>query len=199
MTRRTVLFAAAAVAAVGAASAGAYAVHRHHAYKHLAVHDPGMVYRSGWCEPGVMAELVERYQLRTVVNLCAPGEMGEDRWAGERAAVAGAGAELLELNMPLTVDPADRELKAHMAAMADPDNYPMLVHCQHGVTRTAKMLLMYDVAFRGMTAKRSLAAQPLWGRDRHNVHVVAFAGEFEDARPVLYPHVAAADLDVLRR
>ena len=198
MTRRTVLRSAAVLAVCGAA-AGGYMVHRHHAYKHVAVHEQGRVYRSAWCEPEIMAELVERYQIRAVVNLCAPGETGEDRWVDERDAVANAGAELLELNMPLTVDPADRKLKAHMAALADPNNYPMLVHCRHGVTRTAKLLAMYDIAFRGKTAEQTLAHQPLWGRDRHNVHVAAFAGEFETAHRGLYPGVAAADSGVTRR
>ena len=190
--------AALAALALGGAAAGAYAYHHHHAYKHLAVHEPGMVYRSGWCEPGVMAELVERYQIRSVVNLCAPGEMGEARWDGERAAVTGAGAKLLELNMPLTVDPADARLVAHMDALADPDNYPMLVHCQHGVTRTAKFLAIYDIVMRGRTAESSLKAQPPFGRDRHNVHVTAFARQFETAHKTLYPRVSAADLGVLR-
>ena len=197
MSRRALLFALAAVA-LGGTAAGGYAYRRHHAYKHVAVHDAGRMYRSGWCEPAVMAELIERRQIRAVVNLCAPGEMGEARWAGEREAVRNAGAELLELNMPLTVDPADRELRTHMAALADPDNYPMLVHCQHGVTRTAKILVMYDVAVRGLTAAESLAAQPTWGREDHNVHVRAFAGEFERARRALYPD-AAARLAVLDR
>ena len=200
MSRRTALFSLAALLTCGAVG-GAYAYHHHHAYKHLAVHDPGMVYRSGWCEPEIMAELIERYQIRSVVNLCRPGEMEDispGRWDGERVAVTNAGAKLLELDMPLTVDPADPALEKHMDALADPNNYPMLVHCQHGVTRTAKFLAMYDIALQGKTAEQSLEFQPLWGRDRHNVHVTAFARQFEQAHGSLYPRVSAAGLGVLR-
>ena len=197
MSRRTVLLSLSALLLCGAA-AGGYAYHQHHKYKHVAVHEPEYMYRSAWCEPEVMAELIERWQIRSVVNLCRPGEMGEARWEGEREAVTNAGAKLLELDMPLTIDPADPALRTHMEALADPDNYPMLVHCQHGVTRTAKFLAMYDIVMRDKTAEESLDSQPLFGRDRQNVHVTAFAEQFEDAHQSLYPRVGEANLQVLR-
>ena len=197
MSRRTALLSLSALLVCGAA-AGGYAYRHHHTYKHVATHEAGMMYRSAWCEPEVMAELIERHQIRSVVNLCEPGEMGEARWEGERKAVTNSGARLLELNMPLTVDPADPALQTHMEALKNPDNYPMLVHCQHGVTRTAKFLAMYDIVMRGRTADESLGAQPLFGRDRQNVHVTAFARQFEQAHKELYPRVSAADLGVLK-
>lgn len=204
MSRRTVRLSL-LVLLLGGTAVGGYAYRQHHRYKHVAVHREGMVYRSAWCEPEVMGELIERWQVRTVVNLCRrptaddpTWEMGEDRWVAERAAVRDSGAELLELDMPLTVDPADPALRAHVAALSDPDNYPMLVHCQHGVTRTAKFLAMYDMVMDGKTAAESLDAQPLFGRDRHNVHVTAFAQQFETARAALYPETGPDALAVLR-
>ncbi|MEM9703012.1 MAG: hypothetical protein AAF907_11285 [Planctomycetota bacterium] len=199
MSRPTLLLSLSLVAVSGAA-AGGYAYHHHHKYKHVATHEPGMMYRSAWCEPEVMSELVERWQIRSVVNLCRPNEMEDIKpgiWEGERIAVTNAGAQLLELDMPLTVDPADPRLAVHMDALKNPDNYPMLVHCQHGVTRTAKFLAMYDIVMKGKTAEESLKAQPLFGRDQQNVHVAAFAKQFEDAHKSLYPRIGAANLDVL--
>ena len=178
-------------------AAGGFWYHQHKRYKHLATHEAGMVYRSAWLEPDVMAELIERHQIRSVVNLCAPGEMGEHRWAAERQAVKNAGGRLLELSMPNTVDVNDPGIQPHMAVLADPDNYPMLVHCQHGVTRTSKFLAMYDICMRGETAEQSLAAQPKFGRDDHNVNVRAFCLEFERQHNRLYPEVTASALDVL--
>lgn len=191
---RLVLFAFVAIAAVVAGLA-----YRHHQrYKHLAVHEPGMMYRSAWVEPDVMAELIEKHQIRAVVNLCAPGEMGEHRWDAQRSAVRNAGAKLLELSMPNTVDATDPGIRKHIAALSNPDNYPMLVHCQHGVTRTSKFLAIYDVCFRGQTTAESLAAQPLFGRDDHNVNVRAFCKEFDKRHRELYPEATASALDVLR-
>jgi protein tyrosine/serine phosphatase len=175
------------------------AYRHHHRYKHVAVHEPGMVYRSAWVEPDVMSELIEQHQIRAVVNLCNPGEMGEQRWVDQRRAVTNAGARLIELPMPLTVNAADPAIAEHLQVLANPDNYPMLIHCQHGVTRTAKLLTIYDIVYRNMSAEESLAAQPLFGRDEQNVNVRAFCRNFEKERAKLYPSAKAESLDVLRQ
>jgi hypothetical protein len=190
---RIALFAAAVLAAI----VGGYAYRNHARYRHVAVHEPGMVYRSAWVEPDVMSELIDKWQIRSVVNLCAPGEMGEHRWAVERETVRNAGARLLELPMPNTVDPNDPGIAPHLAALSDPNNYPMLVHCQHGVTRTSKLLAIYDMCFRGMTCDQSLSKQPLFGRDQHNVNVQAFCHAFEEKHQKLFPEATASRLDVL--
>lgn len=178
---------------------GGLAYRHHHRYKHFAIHEPGMVYRSAWVEPDVMSELIETHQFRSVINLCEPGEMGEQRWVEERAAVNNAGARLIELPMPNTVDVNDPQIAKHIAVLGNPDNYPMLVHCQHGVTRTAKLLAIYDIVYRGQTADQSLSAMPLFGRDDHNVNVNAFVKSFAKQHHDLHPTASAAQLDVLRQ
>ncbi|QDU82399.1 hypothetical protein Pla110_41540 [Polystyrenella longa] len=173
--------------------------YNHQRYKHLATHDEGMVYRCGWVEPDVFAELIEEHQFRSVVNLCRPGEMGEERWEAQRQAVNGENCKLFEVSMPTTVEANDPELQKHLAILRDPNNYPMIVHCQHGVTRTAKFLSIYDIIFRGMSAEESLTAQPLFGREDHNVNVKAFVYNFEKQYQELYPQAKANSLDVLRK
>lgn len=179
--------------------AGGLAYRHHHRYKHLATHEKGLMYRSAWLEPEVFSEVIETYQFRSVVNLCEPGEMGEDRWNGQRDAVRNAGARLIEMPMPTTVNPDDPAIAKHLEVLRNPDNYPMLVHCQHGVTRTAKFLSIYDIVFRKMSAEDSLKAQPLFGREDHNVHVKAFVYNFEKAHQKMYPQVAAEELDTIRQ
>ncbi|GAB4150175.1 MAG: hypothetical protein Tsb009_24850 [Planctomycetaceae bacterium] len=173
-------------------------VRHHKRYKHLAVHEEGMMYRSAWLEPDAMSEVIEKYQIRTVVNLCNPGEMGEDRWIQERQAVTNAGARLIEIPMPLTIDATDPIVAKHIEVLNDPNNYPMLVHCQHGVTRTAKFLTIYDILYRGKSAEDSLAAQPLFGRKDHNVNVRAFVKNFEKEHKTLFPTATAERLKPLR-
>src|SRR6185369_17627665 len=83
---------------VGAVSGLGYRQHKR--YKHWAIHDPGMVYRCAWLDGDVFAEQIEKYQIRAVLNLCNPNELGEERCVDQRAAVKGAGAKLIELPMP---------------------------------------------------------------------------------------------------
>lgn len=168
-------------------------------YKHLATHEDGMMYRSAWLEPDGFKAVIEEHQIRTVVNLCNPGEMGSERWEKEREAVTNAGAKLVELPMPTSLDVYDPHIDKHIAILNDPDNYPMLVHCQHGVTRTAKFLAIYDIVYRGKTGAESLQAQPLFGRKDHNVHVRAFVKKFEREYKTYYPSANADRLSILRR
>lgn len=194
LKRRVWLLLALAVSVVAAD----FAYRQHKRYKHWAVHEPGMVYRSAWLDGEVFAELIEKYQIRTVINLCNPDEMGHERCVDQRQFVRGSGAQLLEMPMPPTIDASDADVAQFVAILSNPNNYPILVHCQHGVTRTAKLLAMYDILFRDMTAQQSLAAMPLFGRDEYNVSVQAFAKNFEEQHSKLFPQVAR-QLDALKR
>ncbi len=154
--------------------------YRHQRYKHLAVHEEGMVFRSAWLKPDAFSELIEQHQLRTVLNLCKPGELGEQRWIDQRKAVTDAGAILMELPMPFEIEPDDELIARHVEFLENPNHYPMLVHCQHGVTRTAKVLALYDMVFRGKSGQNSLSSMPLFGRKWHNVNVTSFVAIFEE-------------------
>lgn len=198
MSKKTLIRIVTVLVVVGAIGGGLVYRH-HHRYKHFRIHEKGMVYRSAWVEPDVMTELIEKHQFRSVVNLCKPGEMGDARWEAEREAVRNAGARLIEVSMPLSVEVDSPALEEHLAVMSNPDNYPMLVHCQHGVTRTAKFLAIYDIVFRKKSAEESLSAQPLFGRDDHNVNVRAFATNFEKDFQLLYPTASANSIEVLRK
>jgi len=197
MLRRRIRWALLMIAVAGVVTGGVIYWH-HQRYKHFHVHEQGMVYRSAWLEPDAMQEVIETHQIRTVVNLCAPGEMGEQRWIDEREAVRNSGARLVELPMTLSVDPDHPEIAKHLKILGNPDSYPILVHCQHGVTRTAKYLAIYDIAFRGKSGRESLEAQPLFGRDEHNVNVRAFVKNFEKEHRKLYPTARADRLSILR-
>ncbi|MGE3316997.1 MAG: hypothetical protein AB7O26_17915 [Planctomycetaceae bacterium] len=178
--------------------AGGWSYRQHQRYKHFAVHDPGMVFRAAWLEPDAISELIETHQIRTVVNLCMPGEMGDARWDDEREAVTQAGARLVMEPLSTSIEANDPSVAEQIEILRNPNNYPLLVHCQHGVTRTAKFLLIYDIVFRGLSADESLESQPLLGRDQHNVNVQAFAKNFELKYRELYPTASADELKILR-
>lgn len=161
------------------AGTGGSIYYQQHRFKHFAVHDAGKVYRSAWLAPEPLAQIIETYQIRAVVNLCNHDEMAPEQWEQERRAVTGSGAMLYAVPLPNSVKVDPQAWEAHLAILANPDNYPMLVHCQHGVTRTSMFLTAYDIINRHKTAEESLAVQPTFGHSRADVHVHAFARNFE--------------------
>jgi len=138
-----------------------------------------MVYRSPGWPPTRLSQLIETYQIRSVVNLCNPNEMTPGAWDAERRAVEGAGAAFHAVPLPNSVQVDPQSWAPHLELMSNPDSYPMLVHCQHGITRTGMFLTAYDVIHRHKTADESLAVQPKFGHDRAAVHVHAFGKNFE--------------------
>jgi predicted protein tyrosine phosphatase len=186
------------LALVAATATGGWIYHQQHRFKHFAVHEPGMVYRSAWLAPDALAQLIETYQIRSVVNLCNPDEMTPQMWEGERQAVKSAGATLHDVPLPNSVEFDPHVWEQHLAILSNPNNYPMLVHCQHGVTRTAMLLTAYDVIHRHKTAADSLAAQPLFGHTKDNVHLQAFGKNLQKFVDENRDKLAAQPLDVLR-
>jgi hypothetical protein len=158
---------------------GSVAWYRYDRYKRFAVHEPGKVYRSSWLEADAVGELVAHYKIRTVLNLCDPGEK-RARIDAERAAVEAAGGRVVELVYPAndtwhTQDPVFDETEK---LLADPATYPILVHCYHGRERTVKALAIYDIHYRGMTAQESLSVMPVW-RGGHPWPIITFAFNYE--------------------
>jgi hypothetical protein len=187
-----------AMVIAAAAVAGGWIYHEQHKFKHFAVHDPGMVYRSAWLGPDALSQLIETYQIRSVVNLCEPDEMTPEMWEGERQAVKSAGARLHAVPLPNSIEFDPQVWQPHLEILADPDNYPMLVHCQHGVTRTAMLLTAYDVIYRHETAADSLSAQPLFGHTKDNVHLQAFGKNLQKFADENRDKLAARPLEILR-
>jgi protein tyrosine phosphatase (PTP) superfamily phosphohydrolase (DUF442 family) len=186
------------LAVVSATATGAWIYYQQHHFKHFAVHDPRMVYRSAWLGPDALAQIIETYQIRSVVNLCNPDEMTPEMWESERKAVASAGATLHAVPLPNSVEFDPQVWQSHLEILADPNNYPMLVHCQHGVTRTAMLLAAYDVIYRHKSAADSLAAQPLFGHTKDNVHLQAFGKNLQRFADENRDKLAAHPLEILR-
>ncbi len=152
---------------------------QHHRYKHFAIHEEGKMIRSGWVEPDVIEEVVRKYQVRTIVNLC-DGSEKKERIDGERRAAEASGANLVELVFPAndtwhTNHPAVVDFEN---LVDDPNAYPMWIHCWHGKERTAKALAIYDIRKRKMNAEQSLARMPLFGTE-HPWPIVVFAHNYE--------------------
>lgn len=111
-------------------------------YHFLTVRE-GVLYRSGTLEAAELGQLIDEYGIKTVVNL----RHDPDRWpqAEEERIVEARGAVFRDLPLQPDTPPTDEALAAWLRLLDDPERLPILVHCQHGVTRTCMFVAVYQM------------------------------------------------------
>lgn len=72
------------------------------------------------------------------------------------------------------------EADTFLKIMADPQNYPVLVHCKHGSDRTGVMTALYRVKFMGWTKEQALQEMVYGELGFHKVfrHMVRFVRKY---------------------
>lgn len=129
---------------------------RHHVLpKRFAVVEPGRLYRSGYCEPGPLTDVIRTHKIRTILTLLSnePDSTDQQR---EEAVARREGVQLLRIPMPGDGRGAFADLDAAADAMADRSKQPMLVHCSAGVNRTGAAYVAYRLKYDGWTFERAM-------------------------------------------
>lgn len=116
-------------------------------WDHWDVVKPGILYRSGQLTSDQLAEAVERYGIKTVVNFQLPDE----KLRAERELTERLGVEFL--NLPMSGDGFGREhqFREVLEAVDDPERRPVLVHCARGTCRTGAAVALYRYERDGWT------------------------------------------------
>ena len=116
----------------------------------------GKVYRSGTMPPDLLVDYMNKYHIKSVVDLRRPGtkdlvnnpEVSPELLA-EKAAVAKVpGAHYFDVGSEQIPDEAT--LNKFYAVMDDPANYPVLVHCYHGEGRAPLFGAIYKIEYEGV-------------------------------------------------
>jgi tyrosine-protein phosphatase SIW14 len=150
----------AAVAALGVAGHAALLPRR------FRTVESGTLYRSAWPGPAALRYALNRYAIRTVVNLCAAGDPPHPASDPEEARICRErGVTFLNLEIPPDTPPTPEQQAAWLALLRDPARHPVLVHCEHGVVRTGMMVAMFQVAFQGLTGEEAWRRLPQFGHD----------------------------------
>lgn len=130
--------------------------------------EPGRVYRSGQMTAEGFRETIERYGIRTVVNLQheAPDPLLPDNWLGEGKLHESELCRQLGVNYRLlTPDllPPGNQLdweppavKQWRELLDDENNYPVLLHCKAGLHRTGRLTAIYRMEYRGWSPGEAL-------------------------------------------
>jgi hypothetical protein len=123
--------------------------------KNFGVVAEGKVFRSGELTPGAMRRVVEKYGVKTVVDLGAyeTGSEGERRQQ-RTADVLGVARYKFDLEGDGTGNPNAYVLALRL--MTDSSKQPVLVHCSAGSERTGVLTALYRNIVEGKSVAEAL-------------------------------------------
>lgn len=141
--------------------------------KRLREVTPGKFYRSGQMTAAGLRQTIERYGIKTVLNLQheAPDPVMPENWLG-RPVVAESelckqlGARYVLMTPDILPVPNDLTKQPPVVGeflklLDDPASYPILIHCKAGLHRTGRLTAIYRMEYEGWStgdAMRELRA-----------------------------------------
>lgn len=130
--------------------------------------DPGKLYRSGQMTADGFRETVERYHIKTVVNLQheEPDPFLSDHWLGKGKIRESELCQQLGVNYKLltpdllppgnTLDMEPPAVKEWLELLDDEKNFPILLHCKAGLHRTGRLTAIYRMEYHRWSVGEAL-------------------------------------------
>jgi protein tyrosine/serine phosphatase len=119
---------------------------------HMAVVQPGVLYRSGALSVREWKTVITRIRPKTDVCLADEQEMNDPakpKFKNEVAFLKEQGVNVIRIPVRLGGWPSNEDLQKFLNVAADPANQPVIVHCDQGVRRTAMMVAAYQESILG--------------------------------------------------
>ncbi|MQP24259.1 protein phosphatase [Flavobacterium sp. LMO8] len=139
---------------------GAYVFQMHINHNFETISD-GKVYKSGVIPPNEIENYVKKYKIKSIVDLRFPGTEDKinnpevpEELKSERAAVAKIKGVNYFNNGSKQV-PEKHNLDYFFKIMDNPDNYPVLIHCYHGVGRAEMYSAIYRIEYENMDKEQA--------------------------------------------
>ncbi|MBS7788095.1 dual specificity protein phosphatase family protein [Flavobacterium sp. CYK-55] len=139
----------------------------------------GKVYKSGVIPPDEIKDYVQKYHIKSIVDLRFPGtadlvnnpEIPEELTAEKEAVAKIPGVNYF--NNGSDQVPNQKNLDTFFKIMDNPDNYPVLIHCYHGVGRAEMYSAIYRIEYEGFTNEQA----------RQGVRSIIKFSSFDDGTP----------------
>lgn len=113
----------------------------------------GKVYKSGVIPPDEIDAYVKKYHIKSIVDLRFPGtgdDVNNPEIPSELTAEKDAVAKIKGVtyfNNGSDQVPSQKNLDVFFKIMDNPDNYPVLIHCYHGVGRAELYSALYRIEY----------------------------------------------------
>ena len=173
--KKKILYGLATIILIGAAKY-VYDMHINHNFETIT---EGKVYKSGVIPPDELADYVEKYKIKSVVDLRFPGTqdlVNNPEIPTELTAEKNAIAKLKGVNYFNNGSdqvPTQENLNSFFKIMDNSANYPVLIHCYHGVGRAEMYSAIYRIEYEN------------WSNDdaRNSVRFMIKWSSFDDGKP----------------
>jgi protein tyrosine/serine phosphatase len=132
---------------------------------HFAVVQEGVLYRDGLDNMREFETAVRKSNAKTVVCLVDQREIGTAPFAKEVGWLRRQGIKLEYLPVTIGSSPDSAQVQEFLDVVTNKENQPVLVHCRHGVDRTAMMAAAYQESILGYTDDQAVAAILPFGRE----------------------------------
>jgi protein tyrosine/serine phosphatase len=141
LSRRAAMFLGSAVLLAGLGVAGWAGYLQASGNIHTVI--SGQLYRSAELSKGGFQDLIERFHVRTVINLRGANP-GLAWYENELAASAATGARHIDLRMSATQIPDAAKLQEIRAVLGEAVT-PILIHCHGGADRSGLVAALYEL------------------------------------------------------
>jgi len=139
----------------------------------------GKVYKSGVIPPDEIESYIKKYHIKSVIDLRFPGtndlvnnpEIPEQLTAEKEAIEKIGGVNYF--NNGSDQVPVQENLDTFLKIMDNEDNYPVLIHCYHGVGRAEMYSALYRIEYEGFTNEEA----------RQGVRALVKFSPFDDGEP----------------
>lgn len=126
------------------------------------------VYNSGVVPPDKLPEFLKEHHIKSVIDM----RDGEEQTELNPETKKQVGAEenainhisgVNYFNLPTDQIPQDSTVNNFLKIMDDPKNYPVLIHCHHGVGRSRLFSSIYRIEYENFSNEEARAnARSLW-------------------------------------
>jgi len=135
-----------------------YDLHINHNFKTIT---EGKVYKSGVIPPDELEDYIKKYHIKSVIDLRFPGTMDSinnpeipEELVAEKIAIEKIKG-VHYFNNGSDQIPSEKALQSFFKIMDNKDNYPVLIHCYHGIGRAQLFSALYRIEYEGFTGEEA--------------------------------------------